>query len=89
MVNRWKLLVRITAAVLIGILLYGQIGPIAVEASTAIAKGDVSKNQIVIAPFIWTAIIVGGSIIVTLSYVSWRKYKAEAKEVGKKDKSVD
>lgn len=89
MVIRWKLLVRTTAAVLIGILLYVYSSPLMVEASIAVANEAVSENQFVIAPFVWTAIIVGGSIIITLSYVSWRKYKAETKEAGKKDKSVD
>ena len=41
-------------------------------------------------PLIPAIIIVGGLIILTLSYVSWRKYKAEAEKFNrKKDKSVD
>ena len=41
-------------------------------------------------PLIPAIIIVGGLIILTLSYVSWRKYKGEAEKLKrKKDKTVD
>lgn len=40
-----------------------------------------SENSIdeapVIDPIFWGMIIVGGCITITLSYVSWRKYKGE------------
>lgn len=32
-----------------------------------------------IVPFYWMILIIGGLIIVTLSYVSWRKYKGDKK----------
>ncbi len=38
-------------------------------------------------PFIWILLIVGGCIGITLTYVSWRKYKGEKKS--KQDKTVD
>jgi len=41
-------------------------------------------------PFYWMILIVGSCIAVTLSYVSWRKYKGEQQRKKKnKDKSVD
>lgn len=42
-------------------------------------------------PFYWMIFIVGSCIAVTLSYVSWRKYKGEQnkKQEQSKDKSVD
>lgn len=40
-------------------------------------------------PFYWMIFIVGSCIAVTLSYVSWRKYKGEQKKQQNKDKSVD
>lgn len=36
-------------------------------------------------PFYWTVGIVGGCIAITLSYVSWRKYKGEEKKRDKKN----
>ena len=38
-------------------------------------------------PFIWIVLIVGGCIGITLTYVSWRKYRGEKKN--KQDKTVD
>ncbi|WP_249871854.1 sporulation protein YpjB [Oceanobacillus saliphilus] len=92
MVNRRILLVQITAAVLIGILFYIQFNSPKVQASTVTTADllDGNKNMD-IALLICAALIVGGCIIGTLSYVSWKKYKAEVKpeEEPKKDKSVD
>lgn len=90
MVNRLKLLVRVTAAVLIGIGLNIYFGVVWIEASVGNTEHIVEK-QSGITPFIWAAIIVGGCITATLSYVSLRKYKAEvkAREARNKDKSVD
>ncbi|GAA0444357.1 hypothetical protein GCM10008983_22170 [Lentibacillus halophilus] len=39
------------------------------------AAGDVKM-----IPFYWIVGIVGGSIAITLTYVGWKKYKAEAKK---------
>lgn len=50
-------------------------------------------SNTVLLPLIPAIIIVGGFIIFTLSYVSWRKYKAERQKTRetkeKKDKIVD
>ena len=44
-------------------------------------------------PLLPALLIVGGFILITLSYVSWRKYKGEKAKAGKKkdgrDKIVD
>lgn len=41
-------------------------------------------------PFVWAIVIIGGSIGITLSYVSWRKYKGERTSRRKsKDKLID
>lgn len=37
------------------------------------------QSHLDMTPFIVTTAIVGGSIALTLSYVSWRKYRAEVK----------
>ncbi len=36
-------------------------------------------------PFYWMIMLIGGIIIITLSYVSWRKYKGEKKNSQKRD----
>jgi len=91
MVNRRKLhVIRITTAVLIGIFIFVQFGSVWIEAGT-INNESVSVHNKNMTPLAWTAIIVGGCIVLTLSYVSWQKYKAEVKgkKRGNKDKSVD
>ncbi|UJL48252.1 hypothetical protein KFZ58_09635 [Virgibacillus sp. NKC19-16] len=40
-------------------------------------------------PFYWIAGIIGGCIVITLSYVSFRKYKGEKKKQKDEDKTVD
>ncbi|MFD1389463.1 sporulation protein YpjB [Oceanobacillus oncorhynchi subsp. oncorhynchi] len=60
--------------------------------AASIPSGNIYYNSLVPSPFILGVIIVGGCIIVTLSYVSWKKYKGEKggnKPVRKNDKSVD
>lgn len=42
-------------------------------------------NEPGMIPFYWMTIIVGGCIAATLTYVSWRKYKAEKKKHLNKD----
>ncbi|MHA6251113.1 sporulation protein YpjB [Oceanobacillus sp. CAU 1775] len=47
-------------------------------------------TNVTILPLIPAIIIVGGIIIFTLTYVSWRKYRAEQeKNHRKKDKMID
>lgn len=45
-----------------------------------------SKDMV---PFYFMLLIVGGCIAVTLSYVSWKKYKAEKKKQKQNGKSID
>lgn len=40
-------------------------------------------------PFYWMIIIVGGCIGITLTYVGWRKCKAEKNKKKDKGKSID
>lgn len=44
-----------------------------------------TKTNTEMAPFYWMVVIVGGCIAITLTYVSWRKYKGEKKKRIKKD----
>jgi len=43
------------------------------------AYASVSENKeelsITMVPFYWLIMLIGGLILITLSYVSWRKYK--------------
>lgn len=39
-------------------------------------------------PLIPAVIIVGGLIILTLSYVSWRKYKGQSQKIKQKDDNL-
>ena len=49
-----------------------------------------NNMQVAILPLIPAIIIVGGIIICTLSYVSWRKYRAEIeKKQRDNDKMID
>jgi hypothetical protein len=59
------------------------------EVSAAAETSHTAKKNFDIVPFIWTVGIVGGCIAITLSYVSWRKYKGEEKKNSSKDKSID
>ena len=59
------------------------------EVSAAADNADTSKKNFELIPFIWTVGIVGGCIAITLSYVSWRKYKGEEKKKARKDKTID
>lgn len=38
-------------------------------------------------PFYWMIMLIGGIIITTLSYVSWRKYKGHKKITQKRDEN--
>lgn len=53
--------------------------------SSAVTKTSSGQELIV-----WAIVIIGGSIGITLSYVSWRKYKGERNSKKKaKDKLID
>lgn len=51
----------------------------AAELDNKSLNGEVENTKDML-PFYWTVGIVGGCIAVTLSYVSWRKYKGEEKK---------
>lgn len=60
-------------------------------AESVLAK-TMKENQVKskeMIPFYWMIFIVGSCIAVTLSYVSWRKYRGEQNKEQSKDKSVD
>jgi heme/copper-type cytochrome/quinol oxidase subunit 2 len=59
------------------------------EVSAAANSPETTKKNFDLVPFIWTVGIVGGCIAITLSYVSWRKYKGEEKKKARKNKSID
>ncbi|MFD1038673.1 sporulation protein YpjB [Virgibacillus byunsanensis] len=73
---------RLVFIVLIGIVIFLFIQPSDIIADT-VAKTETKKNTEMI-PFYWMILIVGGWIAITLSYVSWRKYKGEQKKRMKK-----
>ncbi|MEN2766191.1 sporulation protein YpjB [Ornithinibacillus xuwenensis] len=72
-------LVNIFKWLLIGILLYVLIEIIIGETVNANTKQN-QKGDDNMFPFYWLIIIVGGIIAITLSYVSWRKYRGEKEE---------
>ncbi|GIO22637.1 sporulation protein YpjB [Oceanobacillus sp. J11TS1] len=81
-------LLRVMAIGIIGMLSYR----VEVIYAASISTPSIYHNSLVPSPFILGVIIVGGCIIATLSYVSWKKYKGEKvanKELRKNDKSVD
>lgn len=60
--------------------------------AASISKQQLYESSVVPSAFVLGVIIVGGCIVATLSYVSWRKYKGEKagkKALRKNDKSVD
>ncbi|MUK87282.1 hypothetical protein GMD78_02550 [Ornithinibacillus sp. L9] len=63
------------------------------DISSVSAESESTKGSADMIPFYWMLFIVGGCIAITLSYVSWRKYKAEKKkdseEKQNKDKMID
>ncbi|WP_174613591.1 sporulation protein YpjB [Virgibacillus ihumii] len=65
--------------ILIGILLLAAPGSVhAGEIAETLIFAKTNHSSMV--PLYWMTIIVGGCIAVTLTYVSWRKYKAEKKK---------
>ncbi|WP_231514813.1 sporulation protein YpjB [Oceanobacillus salinisoli] len=86
MVNK-KVLHVLLFIMLIGMLFFFQLGAYTAEAKSV--QEPVVSNNLDWSPFLWAVIIIGGSIGITLSYVSWRKYKGEQKYRKKKDKMID
>lgn len=86
--DRKRRLIRLMTTVFIGIFFFD----VRYVAASSLYTNSVISNGIILSPFTLGVLIVGGCIIGTLSYVSWRKYKAEVKatkKARKNDKSVD
>ncbi|MFD1413846.1 sporulation protein YpjB [Oceanobacillus jeddahense] len=82
--------VKLLRMMTIGII--GMFCHINVVHAASIPPENIYYNSLAPSPFILGVIIVGGCIIITLSYVSWKKYKGEQvgnKSLRKNDKSVD
>ncbi|GAB3066144.1 sporulation protein YpjB [Virgibacillus ainsalahensis] len=79
----------LSAILFIVIVIHLQISDSAILAdSTTPASSSSAKENSDLTPFFWTAGIIGGCIAITLTYVSWRKYKGEKKQ-DEKDKMID
>lgn len=90
MVKREKAYILLFIILAIGVTIHVQ-STIFIEASSHITESteepaDGNADRI---PFYWIAGIIGGCIAITLSYVSYRKYKAEKKKQKEADKIVD
>lgn len=87
MVNNRRFICMLTIMI-IGTYFY--VDPISLQASSVHEITSETKEDFQFTPLILTIIIIGGFITITLSYVSWKKYKAEKKkQTSEKDKSVD
>ncbi|AIF45448.1 hypothetical protein X953_10945 [Virgibacillus sp. SK37] len=73
----------------IGIFFSFYFFPLHVKAGTQLGTTVVDTQSNGLGFLIWTVIIVGGCIGITLSYVSWRKYKGEKNKKVQKDDLVD
>lgn len=72
------------------IILFINSGAYFVEANSIEPEvSDTAQKDSGLVPLVWTVLFVGGTIGLTLSYVSWRKYKGEVKKQAKKDNMVD
>lgn len=83
MVKHMKKLINSLLVVLIGIIII-----MFFSSHMSISAEEVNqlpKKNFDMVPFYWIIGIVGGCIAVTLSYVSWKKYKEEEKKQTKKD----
>lgn len=89
MANKKKLYFRIFLTFIIGAFIFLYYSTSVVAGATVPDSADSPARKAELVPLFWTVVFVGGSIALTLSYVSWRKYKAEKKQQAKKDKSVD
>ncbi|ALX47947.1 sporulation protein YpjB [Lentibacillus amyloliquefaciens] len=66
---------------IIGIFIYMCFSaPITASAERYFPIAAKSTENVNMIPFYWIIGIVGGSIAITLTYVSWRKYRGERKK---------
>lgn len=75
--------IKVMMWIIIGIVFFFLIELLWSDVILATMKGEKSEDDLL--PFYWLLLIVGGSIVCTLSYVSWRKYQGEKKEKQHRD----
>lgn len=66
------------ASLLIGVIL-SVFSVIKLNHTYANARSNLDYDVSTMVPFYWMILIIGGLILITLSYVSWRKYKGTIK----------
>jgi len=88
MTNLNKAVFFALAMMVIGTTLSQVLKPVTVEAGTFYRVYIIKGQVLQFTPLFWTIAIVGGCIVITLAYVSWRKYRAE-KKLKKRDKTFD
>lgn len=80
---------KLIFSTVIGVYIYFQLTKTIIYAKQIIPVNNQfimsSNNNAEMIPFYWMVTIVGGCIAVTLTYVSWRKYKAEKKKQSERD----
>lgn len=86
MLGSKRVLIQKLTAILIGIWIYFQFGLMPVQANPSQAT-VLATQYFDFTPLFWVIVIVGGCIVLTLTYVSYRKYKGEKKKNKEKDKS--
>lgn len=52
-------------------------------------KTETVQKSVDMIAFYWVLFVIGGLIALTLTYVSWRKYKGEKQKQRTHDKTVD
>jgi hypothetical protein len=88
MTNLNKAVCFMLAIAVIGTTLSQVLKPVTIEASS-LYKVYIIKDQVLqFTPFFWTIAVIGGCIVITLAYVSYKKYQAEKKS-REKDKTFD
>lgn len=65
-------------SLLIGVI-FSVFGLIKLNHVYANALNEYEENAALFVPYYWLILIIGGLILITLSYVSWRKYKGTIK----------
>jgi len=84
MLSSKRVLIQKLTGILIGIWIYFRFGLMSVQAKSS--QATVLANQYFdFTPLFWVIVIVGGCIVITLTYVSYRKYKGEKKKHKEKD----
>lgn len=73
----------ITSCFIIGVIIFIS-SLLRLHESSAQVKQQVQSETISLVPFYWMILLIGGSILMTLSYVSWRKYKADQQKAKKR-----